>query len=119
MLAKDQGDRTAIMYKTKNDLWDERKNFEVSLAYVSETIPRLSMTIDTVCNLAEDFVMWEYATAMCGYLMEVCPFDQPTRGIRQSGHLAGHRRPRTESDFVQARSTAWCWAKWKCACPTR
>lgn len=28
-------------------------------------------------DLAEHFVMWEYATAMCGYLMKRCPFDQP------------------------------------------
>jgi glucose-6-phosphate isomerase len=103
VLAKDQGDRTAIMYKTKNDLWDERKNFEVSLAYVSETIPRLSMTIDTVCNLAEDFVMWEYATAMCGYLMEVCPFDQPDVASAKAATLQVIAEGETEPDFVQGK----------------
>ena len=30
VLTRDTGDRTAIMYKTKTDLWDERKNFEMS-----------------------------------------------------------------------------------------
>lgn len=103
VLAKDQGDRTAIMYKTKNDLWDERKNFEVSLAYISETIPRLSMTIDTVCNLAEDFVMWEYATAMCGYLMEVCPFDQPDVASAKAATLQVIAEGETEPDFVQGK----------------
>ena len=103
VLAKDQGDRTAIMYKTKNDLWDERKNFEVSLAYVSETIPRLSMRIDTVCNLAEDFVMWEYATAMCGYLMEVCPFDQPDVASAKAATLQVIAEGETEPDFVQGK----------------
>ena len=36
-----------------------------------------SYRIKNVNELAEHFVMWEYAIAMCGYLMRVCPFDQP------------------------------------------
>ncbi len=65
------------MYQTQTDLWDERRNFEMSLAYIDPAIPRLNYRIDTVEELAEHFVMWEYAIAMCGYLMQVCPFDQP------------------------------------------
>lgn len=76
-LTKDPGDRSVIMYQTKTDLWDERKNFEMSLAYIDQAIPRLNFKIDSVEELAEHFVMWEYAIAMCGYLMKVCPFDQP------------------------------------------
>ena len=45
--------------------------------YIDNAIPRLNYRIDTVEELAEHFVMWEYAIAMCGYLMQVCPFDQP------------------------------------------
>ena len=77
LLAKDPGDRCVIMYQTKNDLWDERKNFEMSLSYVDHTIPTLNFRIDDVDELAEHFVMWEYAIAMCGWLMQVNPFDQP------------------------------------------
>lgn len=77
ILAEDPGDRTVIMYQTKTDLWDEQKNFEMSLAYVDRRIPCLNYRIDNVAELAEHFIMWEYATAMCGYLMGVCPFDQP------------------------------------------
>ena len=77
LLAKDPGDRFAIMYQTKNDLWDERKNYEVGLSYVDHAIPTLNFHIDSVEELAEHFIMWEYATAMCGWLMQVCPFDQP------------------------------------------
>ena len=77
LLTEDPGDRTVIMYQTQTDLWDERRNFEMSLAYIDPAIPRLSYRIDTVEELAEHFVMWEYAIAMCGYLMGVCPFDQP------------------------------------------
>ena len=31
LLKKDPGDRSVIMYQTKNDLWDERHNLEMSL----------------------------------------------------------------------------------------
>lgn len=77
LLTRDPGDRSVIMYQTKTDLWDERRNFEMSLAYVDPAIPRLNYRIESVEELAEHFVMWEYAIAMCGYLMRVCPFDQP------------------------------------------
>lgn len=77
LLTKDPGDRSVIMYQTKTDLWDESRNFEMSLAYIDPSIPRQNYKIDSVEELAEHFIMWEYATAMCGYLMGVCPFDQP------------------------------------------
>lgn len=100
-LSRDHGDRTAIMYKTKTDLWDERMNFEMSLAYMHPSIPRITYQIDTVLELAEHFVMWEYATAMCGYLMKVCPFDQPDVASAKAEVLeildAGHPEP----DFTQ------------------
>ena len=34
LLKKDPGDRSAIVYLTRNDLWDERRNFEMSLSYI-------------------------------------------------------------------------------------
>ncbi len=77
LLTEDPGDRSVIMYQTKTDLWDESRNFEMSLAYIDPNIPRQNYKIDSVMELAEHFVMWEYAIAMCGYLMKVSPFDQP------------------------------------------
>ena len=77
LLTKDPGDRTVVMYQTRNDLWDERHNFEMSLSYIDSSIPRANYKIDSVEELPEHFVMWEYAIAMCGYLMKICPFDQP------------------------------------------
>ncbi len=77
LLSKDPKDRSVIMYQTKTDLWDEIHNFEMSLAYIDPSIPRLNYRLESVEELAEHFVMWEYAIAMCGYLMKVCPFDQP------------------------------------------
>ena len=100
-LARDHGDRTAIMYKTKTDLWDERKNFEMSLAYMHPSYPRVSYQIETVAELAEHFVMWEYAIAMCGYLMKVCPFDQPDVAAAKAAVLQILEQGHPEPDFVQ------------------
>lgn len=77
LLSQDEGDRTVITYSVTSESADERDNFEKALACIDEAIPRCDYSIETVYDLAEQFIMWEYATAMCGYLMEVCPFDQP------------------------------------------
>lgn len=101
LLADDPGDRSVIMYETKTDLWDERRNFEMSLAYLSPSIPRQSYKIDNVEELAEHFVMWEYATAMCGYLMGVCPFDQPDVQSTKTAVLGILADGIPEPDFVE------------------
>ena len=101
VMTRDAGDRVAIMYKTKTDLWDERKNFEVSYAYMSKDIPCLEYAIESASELAEHFVMWEYAIAMCGYLMGVCPFDQPDVAAAKEAVLEILRDGNTEPDFVQ------------------
>ena len=100
LLTEDPGDRSVIMYQTKTDLWDERKNFEMSLAYIDQAIPRLNYKIDTVEELAEHFVMWEYAIAMCGYLMKVCPFDQPDVASAKAVVLDILKNGYPEPDFV-------------------
>ncbi|MBQ3301245.1 MAG: glucose-6-phosphate isomerase [Eggerthellaceae bacterium] len=101
MLKNDPGDRSVVMYQTKTDLWDELKNFEMSLSYVDSNIPRMSYRIDSVEELAEHFVMWEYAIAMCGYLMRVCPFDQPDVASAKAevNEMLANGLP--EPDFVQ------------------
>ena len=99
LLARDAGDRSVIMYQTKTDLWDERKNFEMSLAYIDPAIPRLNFKIDSALELAEHFVMWEYAIAMCGYLMRVCPFDQPDVASAKAEVLKSPRRGPARARF--------------------
>lgn len=101
LASRDTGDRTAIVYETKTDLWDERKNFEMSLAYIDEAIPRLDFKIEDVSELAQHFVMWEYATAMCGYLMAVCPFDQPDVASAKAVVLNILNEGQPEPDFVE------------------
>jgi len=101
LLATDPGDRTIITYETKNDLLDETTNFDMSLAYVDETIPRLRFRVEDVCELAEHFVLWEYAIAMVGYLMQVCPFDQPDVAAAKAETLRILEEGIPEPTFVQ------------------
>lgn len=76
-LSFDPGDRGAVVYTTKIDSTDEQMNFAKSVQFINPDIPTINFHIDDVYDLAQHFVMWEYATAMLGYLMQVCPFDQP------------------------------------------
>ena len=64
LLTKDPGDRSVIMYQTKNDLWDERRNFEMSLSYIDPTIPRANFKIDTVEELP--------SISSCGNMLSPC-----------------------------------------------
>ena len=77
VLRKDPKDRTVITYNTKTDQWDDRQNFNHALEFLDPAIPQMHFKVLNVEDLAAHFVMWEYAIAMVGYLMQVCPFDQP------------------------------------------
>lgn len=101
LLTEDPKDRCVITYSTKTDLWDERKNFDLSLAYLDDAIPRLSYRIESVYELAEHFVMWEYATAMLGRLMAVCPFDQPDVASTKAAALEILAQGQPEPDFEE------------------
>ena len=101
LLADDPQDRSVIMYQTRADLWDESKNFEMSLAYIDPAIPRQSYKVESALELAEHFVMWEYAISMCGYLMQVCPFDQPDVAAAKAEVLNILREGQPQPDFVE------------------
>ena len=77
LLRKDMKDRSVVTYGTKVSVWDEVHDFERALSCISEDIPRVDFALEDVEELAAHFLVWEYATAMCGYLMQVSPFDQP------------------------------------------
>ena len=104
LLAQDPKDRCVITYQTKNTLWDERTNFDMGLAYLDNAIPRMNFRIENVTELAEHFVMWEYAIAMCGYLMKVCPFDQPDVASTKTATLKilseGQPEPHFTEEFL-------------------
>ena len=73
----------------------------MSLAYIDNAIPRLNFRIENVSELAEHFVMWEYAIAMCGYLMKICPFDQPDVASAKAEVLKILAEGQPEPDFTQ------------------
>ena len=101
MLSQDTGDRSAIVYQTQTDLWDERKNFEMSLAYIDNAVPRVNFKIDDFAELAEHFVMWEYAITMCAYLMKVCPFDEPDVAFSKAAVLDILENGQPDPDFIE------------------
>ncbi|QKF07456.1 glucose-6-phosphate isomerase [Berryella wangjianweii] len=107
LLSSDPGDRCVVMYQTKNDSWDEMRNFEMSLSYVDPLIPRMNYRIESVEELAEHFVVWEYAVAFCGYLMQVCPFDQPDVAAAKAEVLSILRDGAPEPCLVESSLGGW------------
>ena len=77
LLADGADDRTVVAYRVGCDSADEQRQLDKALSVVNPAIPRMDYRLDSVYDLAEHFVIWEYATAMCGWLMQVSPFDQP------------------------------------------
>ncbi len=51
--------------------------FEEEKRRLDPDVPALHFSINSPYDLGAHFVMWEYATAFLGYLMKLCPFDQP------------------------------------------
>lgn len=100
-LSEDPHDRTVITYMTKTDLWDDRQNFNHSLEFIDKAIPCMSFKVENVVDLAAHFVMWEYAIAMVGYLMEVCPFDQPDVAVAKKEVLHILAEGSQEPTFVE------------------
>ncbi|MCL1879526.1 MAG: glucose-6-phosphate isomerase [Actinomycetia bacterium] len=72
ILASPRPDRSVITYAV-----GKVEGFAESLENIHRSIPRLDMTIDNPTQAFANFVVWEYATAFLGILMEVFPFDQP------------------------------------------
>lgn len=77
LLAQNRADRMAVVYRMPGGSRDAREGFERAVACINPDIPRLDFEVRDAQDLAAHFVMWEYATAFLGYLMQVCPFDQP------------------------------------------
>lgn len=103
-LANDSGDRAVVTYAMDPCLEDEQANFQKGISYIDADIPRMDFRVGSITELAEHFVMWEYATAMCGYLMKVCPFDQPDVASAKARVLeildAGLPDPDFTEDFI-------------------
>ncbi|MDO4182741.1 MAG: glucose-6-phosphate isomerase [Coriobacteriia bacterium] len=101
LLASDAGDRSAVVYETEYDLPDEGNDFAAAVACISPEMPKATYRIESAEELIEHFVLWEYATAMCGYLMQVCPFDQPDVASAKAVVLDILRDGMPEPSFTQ------------------
>ncbi len=77
LLTEKKNDRCVITYETQSDVWDEMQDFELGISVINADIPRMAYQLNKVEEVAEHFILWEYATAMCGYLMKIAPFNQP------------------------------------------
>lgn len=105
LLASDHGDRAVVTYRSTSGAWDEEDDFARCLSCFDPALPRLDFTVGDVEELAYHFVMWEYATAMLGYLMQVAPFDQPDVASVKAKVLDLLAEGLPDSDFVDERST--------------
>lgn len=65
-------DRLAITYAVGND-----EGFSQAARCIDDSIPQLHMQVDSALDVVEHFLVWEYATALCGILLRTNPFDQP------------------------------------------
>lgn len=100
ILREDPKDRSVITYDTKTELWDDQQNFTHALSFINPEIPRLAFKVENVTDLAAHFIMWEYAIAMVGHLMGVCPFDQPDVAAAKARVLSILKDGAPEPTFV-------------------
>ncbi len=105
LLAEDRGDRAVVTYHTTTGVWDDADDFERCQACIDPATPRLDFTVGGVEDLGYHFVMWEYATAMLGYLMQVSPFDQPDVASVKARVLELLDAGLPEPSFIDERST--------------
>ena len=106
LLEKDLGDRAVVAYRVESGVWDDRDDFLRCLTCFDPDLPRVDYSIDGVEELGYHFVMWEYATAMLGYLMQVAPFDQPDVASVKAKVLDLLDAGLPEPDFIDERATS-------------
>lgn len=105
LLEKDLGDRAVVTYRVESGVWDDQDDFLRCLTCFDSALPRVDYSINGVEELGYHFVMWEYATAMLGYLMQVAPFDQPDVASVKAKVLDLLAAGLPEPDFVDDRTT--------------
>lgn len=66
-------DRLFVYLKLKND---STYNKKIELLKSSD-LPILEFEIDNEYDLSKQFFLWEFATAVAGWLIQIQPFDQP------------------------------------------
>jgi glucose-6-phosphate isomerase len=80
ILTQPHADRSVISYAV-----GEVAGFLESLEYLDSSIPALHVSLQDSEELFGHFIIWEYAVALLGVLLEINPFGQPdvelTKGI--------------------------------------
>lgn len=72
ILSDPHTDRCAILCNMGNS-----QAFEHAKECLHPSIPTHRLNILDSADMTQHFLIWEYAVAMCGYLMGINPFDQP------------------------------------------
>ena len=72
ILSDPHTDRCAIVCNMNND-----QAFEHARTCLHPDIPVFRLDIPDSSAMMRYFLIWEYAVAMCGWLMDINPFDQP------------------------------------------
>lgn len=72
VLSEPYEDRCVVLCNTGND-----RAYEHSRTCLHPSIPAIRLDILDSGDIAEHFLVWEYAVAFLGWLMEIDPFDQP------------------------------------------
>ena len=72
ILAVPRADRSAVIYHI-----GDSEGFDESALIIDKSIPTISYAFATPEEAICRFIIWEYAIALLGVLLEVFPFDQP------------------------------------------
>jgi glucose-6-phosphate isomerase len=72
ILAVPHADRSVITYAAGND-----EGFSQAVSCIDASIPQLNLAVNSALDVIEHFIIWEYAVAFCGLLIQENPFDQP------------------------------------------
>lgn len=82
-----------VVYHTNPD-----STFDREASMLSPLVPQRSYMLEDPMDIGRHFVLWEYAVAFMGWLMEVPPFNQPDVQAAKTNTkaiLAGHLPDRT------------------------
>ena len=93
LLNRHQPTHPVIVYHTNPD-----STFDREASMLSPVVPQRSYMLEDPMDIGRHFVLWEYATAFMGWLMQVPPFNQPDVQLAKTNTkaiLAGHLPDRT------------------------
>jgi glucose-6-phosphate isomerase len=99
ILSVPRADRTVITYAIGNC-----EGFSESIANIDKSIPLLCYAVNSPAEVFSRFVIWEYAVAFLGILLDVFPFDQPDVEITKilvKELLAGHCHREDSASYLE------------------